>query len=318
MDQNQNFTCPRCDKNFKTHQGLQRHIGNKKPCILVVAANANDNNCMYCKRVYSTKFNLIKHQKICKMKNGGIANIPDPNERLAEQLRIMNEEKEKEKEEQKKDREKLIAEVAELREMMKEMLLRPQANNAGAVNSGTINIGTQNNIVINNYNTPNVDHLLEFETFRKMFSRADIDLPVEIALNIYFDPSHPENASVHLIDKETKHVLAKVNGQWNTFTMEKIVDELRDLGYKYAAEGIRMHLGDNAYPDRQNYIKGKVEVFARFKHQKISPKSREYELGMIEEKMFDEFTTSSQHPVVIADKERRKQAIMQAKRGEIL
>lgn len=312
------FTCDRCGANFKRASHLAQHSNRKTPCVV----NANDvanaeHRCIYCNRNYSTKFNLTKHQNICKMKHGGVINIPDPNIRIAEQLRILNEEREREKEDQKRKEEEHKQEIMELREMIKEMMTRQPPASIGTMNVNIgDHIGTQN-IVINNYNTPNVDHLLEFETFRKMFGRADIDLPVEIVLCTYFDPSHPENASIHLIDKETKHVLAKVNGQWNTFTMEKIVGELRDIGYKYASEGIKKHINPE-YPDRCAYIRSKTDVINQIRNQKISPKSRDYEIGLIEDKMITEFVASAQHPAVVADKERKKQAIADAKRGSIM
>jgi hypothetical protein len=313
-------TCLACGKKFRDPRDLKRHQTRKTPCIVLGNQNVIENKCIYCNHAYSSKYSLSKHQKKCNMKNGGIEAIPDPNIKLAEQIRIMQEEQKRKDEEREKEKEEHKQEMAELRAMMKEMLLRQPAS--GTCTVGTIVNGTATvnnvNVVINNYNTPNADHLLEFETFRKMFARADIDLPVEIVLNLYFDPSHPENESVHLIDKETKHVLAKVDGKWNRFTMEKIVEELRDIGYKYAAEGIKKHYSNEAYPDRRAYMISKSNSIAQIKQQKISPKSRDYEQGLIEEKMVEEFNVSAQHPAVVADKERRKQLVSDAKRGVIM
>jgi predicted nucleic acid-binding Zn-ribbon protein len=326
-------TCKLCGKNFRDENNLKRHQMRKNPCVIQLIPQDvvnNPNRCIHCNKVFSKKANLVRHTNNCKMKNGGIAAIPDPNIRLAEQVRILAEELEKEKEgqrqkdeeqrqkdeEQRQKDEKIAAEVAEIHAMMKELLLRPAPPANGAAGNVTNNIGTQNNIIINNYNTPNMDHLLEFDSLYNTLGKYDIDLPIKMILNAFFDPSHPENAAIHLIDKDIKHVLAKVNDQWNTFRIDKITEELREMGYKYAAEAIRIHCNPE-FPDRCEYIKSKMGIIEKIKHQKISPKSREYELGMIEEKIFSEYDASSQHPAVIADREKKKKAITAAKKGEI-
>lgn len=320
MDVNEQNKCDKCGKKFRDERDLNRHLKRKTPCIVIAAEikPKDANVCIHCNRVYSTKYNLTKHVDTCKMKNGGIDLLPEKN-RIDEKLRIIIETQEKEKEEQKKKEEeqkkkdeKHSLEMEELRALIKEMLLRPPAagtvNNAATVN----NIGTQNNIVINNYNTPNIDHLLEFDNFRKMFGKYDADLPIELMLAIYFDPSHPENASIHLINKETKHIYAKVDDGWNTFKMTDITEKLRDIGYKYAAEAVRMHVNPE-FPERRAYIMQKWPMIERFKHQKISPQVIKYENGLIEQKLDDEFIASSQHPAVIAEVHKKKREVLAAK-----
>lgn len=105
------FTCDKCGKKFKLEHHLKQHNARKTPCIKPQNIIGKF-KCIYCNRDYSRQPNLTKHQKLCKMKHGGVEKIPDPNVRLEEQIRILKEEREKEKEEQKR-------EMAELREMIR-------------------------------------------------------------------------------------------------------------------------------------------------------------------------------------------------------
>jgi hypothetical protein len=133
--------CNLCGENFCDKRSLTRHTNRKNPCRILAVEPAdavNPNRCIHCNKILSKKEHLVRHLKTCKLKNGGIANIPDPNVRLAEQVRIMAEEREKEKEEQKrkeeeqkrkeeeqkrKDEEK-DREIAELRAMIKDIMSR--------------------------------------------------------------------------------------------------------------------------------------------------------------------------------------------------
>jgi hypothetical protein len=116
------------------------------------------------------------------------------------------------------------------------------------------------------------------------------------------------------MDRETKHVLAKANGVWTTFAMDSIAEQLRNLGYKYVAEGIKLH-NNSEYPERREYILSKLDLIERFKHRKIGIQTKMYEVGLIEEKLGAEFIASSKHPAVIAENTRLKKQIADAKNG---
>ena len=80
-----NLTCLKCGQKFKLEHHLKQHISRKRPCIIEEQVVGNDPlRCIYCKRVYSTKPNLLKHTRKCNMKNGGVDDILDPNLKVAE------------------------------------------------------------------------------------------------------------------------------------------------------------------------------------------------------------------------------------------
>ena len=77
------YECDNCKKKFNQKGHYMRHLNRKYPCkkteqnLNLTDYSINgihipkleyNNTCMYCKKIYSTKFNLNKHQKTCKKK----------------------------------------------------------------------------------------------------------------------------------------------------------------------------------------------------------------------------------------------------------
>lgn len=91
---NVDIDCKKCGAKFKHAHHLIQHQKRKTPCILLNVSPAvkdDPNHCIYCNKVYSTKFNLTKHQKKCKIKVDGVKHLP-VNIQFEELLRIQSEE----------------------------------------------------------------------------------------------------------------------------------------------------------------------------------------------------------------------------------
>ena len=227
-----------------------------------------------------------------------------------EAMRIMQEEHAKEREENGK----IFTELRkEMEEMQKEIAELRKNTGSTTINNGLVINGNGNNvIVINNVSTPSADHLLEFTSFKRMFGLYGRDLPMEIVLNVYFDPSHPENASVHLIDKDTKQVIAMENGVWNTFSMENIIEKMRNAGYNIATNGFRA-LSNGASVEHTEFVKKNVEFINKLPEQKASYEVIKWEKGEIEKKLISEYDVSCKHPAVISEHQKRRRAVAAAK-----
>lgn len=125
--------------------------------------------------------------------------------------------------------------------------------NTITTNNGVINNTINNtvNIIINNYTTPNAEHLLTFEKFTEIFKKAFVALPVELVFKLYFDPEHHENMSVHLINKSTGEMLTMCEGNWKTMNIDDVAMKMRSIGYEIAKKGIELHrkgfVGDIKY-----------------------------------------------------------------------
>jgi hypothetical protein len=60
-----NYICEKCNKNFTKKSAYLSHMMRTKTCIKDTNIN---NECMYCNKKYSTRFNLNSHLNICKKK----------------------------------------------------------------------------------------------------------------------------------------------------------------------------------------------------------------------------------------------------------
>ena len=59
------YKCDNCQKEFNRKSTYDTHLSRKNPCKLDTSI---DNQCSYCDKIYTTKFNLNKHLKSCVKK----------------------------------------------------------------------------------------------------------------------------------------------------------------------------------------------------------------------------------------------------------
>lgn len=238
-----NKMCFSCGKEFKDAAHLERHKNRKTPCLIRDISEENKKNplrCIYCNKIFSRLPNLTKHGKTCKIKNGGIDKL---------HVKVKHEEQTRIKQEESDQKiiameSKLSLQAAAMETMMKEIeklkssvILTPAPNI-------TNNISNVINIHINGYMTPNVDHLLTFEKFNKLFMKEFASLPVALVGDTYFDSNHQENMSIHLINKSTGEMLAMDNDGWKTMSIEDVAMKIREVGYDVAKRGIELHRKD--------------------------------------------------------------------------
>ena len=303
-----NVTCYSCGKVFKKPSELLKHKNRKTPCLIRDIKPEDLKNplrCIYCNKIFSKLSNLTKHHPICKIKNGGLDKLHGK-VKYEETLRIRDEEHNLE----------IMAIKAEMlamkTEMMEEMnkLKSSVAVSPTTVNNNTINKGVINNninIHINNYTTPSVDHLLTFEKFNSLFMKEFAGLPIAIVCNLYFDSSHPENMSLHLINKSTGEMLAMMDDGWKTMSIEDVAMKIRDIGYNVTERGIKMHRKDIKFVDA-NWVCD--NIIQNVHH----PKTTERDIKEIKEKIVEsrEVTGAAPH---IASKLESSRAVGRVRRG---
>ena len=72
--------CYSCGKVFKTPTDFMRHRNRKTPCLIQDVKPEQVNNplrCIFCNKIFSNNSHLVRHLKICKVKNGGMDILVD-------------------------------------------------------------------------------------------------------------------------------------------------------------------------------------------------------------------------------------------------
>lgn len=171
----------------------------------------------------------------------------------------MKEEQErKDQERERKDRElnERIRKLEEREERLKaleEQILKMGAGQT-TINNTTNNNNTVNNIiieklVINDYNRANITHLVDYDVFSKIFKEHWINTPVALVEKIWFVPNHPENISLHLVNKKNGEMLVVRGNKWVTDNTTNIIPEIREFTYNLVIEILR-HFSERLRADK--------------------------------------------------------------------
>lgn len=249
--------CYNCGKNFRTPAELTRHKNRKTPCLIRDIKPEdikNPNRCIYCNKIFSTIGNLKKHHGGCKVKNGGMQTLHDK-VKYEETIRIMREEHDQKLDRIEKKHDELVeflkTTIASQNNVINELRTGLFANNNNAGNNNnmgsitgnrntgsitgshnTIDNSTTNNLTINNYNNPSIDHIKNLEVFAAIFRREMAETPIALVEKIWYDPEHPENSALHLVNKKNGELLVVVGGRWITENASNIIPKIRHLVYE--------------------------------------------------------------------------------------
>jgi uncharacterized C2H2 Zn-finger protein len=249
---NANKTCYNCGKTFRTPADLIRHKGRKTPCLIREISDADKNNplrCIYCNKIFSKTNNLNQHFSRCKVKNGGLQTLHDK-VKYEENMRIMQEENQRNNKNleaiisiMREENVQMQAQMQALRDELREakqLVPTTTTGMTGGVNNGigvNINNGTVNNtnntVNVNNYNSPNIDYIKnDFTAFAKLFNRELAGTPIALVEKIWYDPDHPENRALHLVNKKNGETLVIIDGRWVTDNIANIIPVLRHFVYE--------------------------------------------------------------------------------------
>jgi len=196
------YECDKCNKMFTRKSGYASHIARIKSCI----KDDNDNNeCIYCSKSYSTRFNLNAHIKTCKEKP-----IIDETQSQIDELKKMFEKK---FEEQQK---KLEEQQIKIDQLSKEK------NNITITENSHNTTNTTNNNIINIYNIGKEDlSLLAKEDIIKICTSGTY-YPLVTANILHCNEKYPEFQNILISNLRSNTGLVKINDNWVSKSHDEI------------------------------------------------------------------------------------------------
>jgi hypothetical protein len=184
------YQCSVCEYTSVNRQDVTRHFNKKVKCgegVQKMIEIRSEIKCEYCEKNISTKPNLTRHLKVCKVKK---ENIIKENEILKEKNRKLEEE------------------------------LRVQT---ALANKPSINITNNNTIQLTPYNNPNLKDIEKF--FDKCIKKQFMCIPKLVEL-IHFNGELPENHNLLLTNFRSDIMKAYKGNKWQTVNFEDITNEL--------------------------------------------------------------------------------------------
>jgi hypothetical protein len=198
------YTCEVCQKEFNRKSSYDNHLSRKNPCKLDTSI---DNQCSYCDKKYTTKFNLNKHLNNCAKKL-----IADDNKKQIEELKNM-----------------LLTQQKKIEE-----LSHKTETNQNITNNTNSNNTTTNNI-INIFSAGKEDlSRLSKEEIIKICTSGTY-YPLVAAEIIHCNEKYPEfqNFLISNLRSDTGQVL--VNDKWVTKPNDEILSNLMHVDKKHVS-----------------------------------------------------------------------------------
>jgi len=194
--------CKKCNKEFKLKANLLRHQNRKTPCEPIQGdptIKVGPNTCIYCRKVFKSKYNVTAHLNICKIKNGGMEILFDEVKRLKEKV---------------KDLEK--KHPHQIQNTTNNIETQNNNHFGHTFNFNFINFGEGNGVIENILNTKGIQLLSE--KFTQDIPRiAQISNRVIDLIGLVFrNPDHKELQGVYVLDlsKTKENAYYHEDGNW--------------------------------------------------------------------------------------------------------
>lgn len=200
------YECTKCGHNT-THKGnMIKHINRKKSCKSINNINPNfisipDIICEICKKKFSTKYTLKRHQTKCKNNTN--------NEKTLEKLvKLLNDKNNTQQE--------------EISVLMKKVNVQNITNNS---TTNIINI----NINVLPYDKPDMSHLTK-EKLMEYLSGDPKELIPKLIKEIHCNPNKPENHSLYITNNRNDKIMAWNGKEIILEAKDKIIQDTIDRG----------------------------------------------------------------------------------------
>ena len=175
--------------------------------------NSNKKCCIYCGNMYLISSSLTRHLKSCKVKNSEIKLLKSELIELKSKLNEYEEENEELK--------YIISQKNQIIKDNKSLNKYMSCNNTINMNC---NNNITNNIIINNYNTPNKDYI--GYDIKKECIYTDYVYLMPIMKDLFFNKEHPENHSISYSNMRSGNMSVYNGNEW---ILQNRVDIINDI-----------------------------------------------------------------------------------------
>jgi hypothetical protein len=198
---NRILKCEKCNKEFKQIGHLKKHQDRKTLCEPIQGdptIKVGPNTCIYCRKVFKSKYNVKSHLSICKIKNGGMELLFDEVKRLKEQVKQLE-----------KTQPKKVQNITNIEN---------QNNNhfGHTFNFNFVNFGEGDGIIENILNTKGIKLLSE--RFTQDIPRATqiSNRVIDLIGLVFRNPDHKELQGVYVLDlsKTKENAYYHEDGNW--------------------------------------------------------------------------------------------------------
>ena len=254
------YICEKCNKSFYQKGHYTRHINRKYPCNLKSSLTENipnyskngigipkleyienSNSCPFCLKTYSTKFNLNKHLKNCKIKK--------KNDMKEELYNLLIQDT------QKKIEEENLFLKQQINNLQKELNKKPIniINNNLNCNNKTINILA--------YDQTDISHLSD-KDFEIIMKKCYKSVPTLIE-KTHFNPNKLENKNIYINNIQNKYVMIYNGIKWNLVNQDIALNDIYENSSNILEDKI-----ENWESNKYKYDKLAVERFYKFLNNK--------------------------------------------------
>ena len=178
----------------------------------------NNINCEYCDKSFKYKWCKTRHLKSCKVKDSEVEILKNEIEKLKMENKRVNDKLDEYEEEN----EELKYIISQKNKIIKENKSINKYTNCNTTNTNCNN--TTNNIVINNYNTPNTEYL-EYN-IKKECIYTDYVYIIPIMKDLFFNKEHPENHSISYSNMRSNSMSVYNGNEW---ILQNRVDIINDI-----------------------------------------------------------------------------------------
>jgi len=246
------YTCETCKKEFDRKSSYDNHLLRKNPCKLDISI---DNECTFCNKKYTTKYNLNKHLNICTVKS-----LEENKQEQIEELRKMLLEQQKK-----------IEELSHEKETNKSITV----NNTNNTNTNTNSNNTTNNVInIYNIGKEDLSRLSKEEIIR--ICTSGTYYPLVAAEIIHCNEKYPEFQNFLITNLRSNDGLVRINDKWESKSQDEILSALLKVDKNHVSSLMKNLEVDDKLQIKLESTKDEIDTNQSKEHQKNKIKRKLY------------------------------------------